>query len=156
VVVSNDSSFAFWYPATDTPVHAASGRAAAAAPGKPDLTATRLTRDQLRLAERYVSLLREAAGLDAGRSAGPDERPASCPPSPSSASPHRSTGCTTGPMPPTRTGTSRRPTGTCSWSPSTFRSSTTTGKSRSTPPVDGWPACYRPSPTLPASLTDQS
>jgi hypothetical protein len=76
VVVSNDSSFAFWYPATDTPVHADSGRAAAEAPGKPDLTGTRLTRDQLRLAERYVSLLREAAGLDAGRPAGQDERAA--------------------------------------------------------------------------------
>lgn len=62
-VVSNDSSFAFWYPATDTPVHAGDGRAEREAPGKPDLTSTTLSPDRLTLARTHIRTLRAAAGL---------------------------------------------------------------------------------------------
>ena len=63
-VASNDSSFAFWYPATGTPVDDGKGRAAREAPGKPDLTTTTLGSDDLALAQQHVRTLRAAAGLN--------------------------------------------------------------------------------------------
>lgn len=61
LVRSNDSSFAFWYPASDIPV--TNGRAAREAPDKPDLTDRTLTPGDLQLAVQYAQLLRGNAGL---------------------------------------------------------------------------------------------
>ena len=63
-VVSNDSSFAFWYPATGTPVDADKGRAEREAPRKPDLISTTLSSDTLALAAANIRMLRAAAGLN--------------------------------------------------------------------------------------------
>jgi hypothetical protein len=63
-VVSSDSSFAFWYPATGTPVDAVTGRAEREAPGKPDLTSTTLSPESVALARTHIRTLRAAAGLN--------------------------------------------------------------------------------------------
>lgn len=64
LIMSNDSSFAYWYPATGVAVDEATGRAAREAPGKPDLTGRRLSTSQLDTAHQHIALLRRAAGLD--------------------------------------------------------------------------------------------
>jgi hypothetical protein len=75
-ITGNDSSFAYWYPATGTAVDEDSGRAAQEAPGKPDLTG-RLSSSQLAAAHRHITQLRRAAGLDqpADTGAAPRSRP---------------------------------------------------------------------------------
>lgn len=64
LISGNDSSFAYWYPATGIAVDEATGRAVREAPGKPTLTAGRLSARQLAAAHRHLALLRRAAGLD--------------------------------------------------------------------------------------------
>ncbi|MBX7267519.1 hypothetical protein KIF24_16780 [Micromonospora sp. Llam7] len=63
LITSNDSSFAYWYPATGVAVDETTGRAAREAPGKPDLTGGRLSASQLDTAHQHIALLRRAAGL---------------------------------------------------------------------------------------------
>jgi hypothetical protein len=63
-ITGNDSSFAYWYPATGIAVDRTTGRAIREAPGKPDLTGRRLTSFQLATAHRHIALLRHAAGFD--------------------------------------------------------------------------------------------
>ena len=63
VVCGNDSSFAYWYPATGISVDEHTGRAAREPADKPDLTATTLSRQQVATAHHHIDLLRHAAGL---------------------------------------------------------------------------------------------
>lgn len=64
-VVSNDSSFAYWYAAAGIPLDVRSGRASRAAPDKPDLEHTCLHGLRLAAAKENIRVLRRAAGLPA-------------------------------------------------------------------------------------------
>jgi len=61
LVRSNDSSFAFWYPATGIHIDPDTGRAAYDAPTKPDLVTTCLDGQALAAARQAVGLLTAAA-----------------------------------------------------------------------------------------------
>lgn len=62
-VVSNDSSFAYWYPACDIGLDPGTLRAARSAQTKPNLDDHQLTPAQLAVAHGVVEQLRTAAGL---------------------------------------------------------------------------------------------
>ncbi len=65
-VISNDSSFAYWYPACGIPIDTQTGRARQQAPTKPELGLYQLDDEALTAARRTARLLLDWAGADTG------------------------------------------------------------------------------------------